>query len=215
MVRIPLVRWRRQARGASLEAPGEANAVAAKRLVIGCVAALAVLPAVAGAFDGERRGLVLGGGLGVSPVARWSAGERSENMVSPGMHLFGGYAWNERNMAGYELNVAIYNSDSFNSDSWLGSGGLLTTQGFQGAVWYHFRGPPGRAFFTAVGLGFCIFDRGGGYDSHPGAAWLLGAGYSFTRRLQAGIYFSAGRTSDAGQDFAHRHLSLLVTGLVF
>lgn len=209
------VRQRRRALDASLGAPGEANAVAAKRLLVGLVAALVVLPAVAGVFDGERRGIVLGGGLGVSPVARWSAWGRSEDMVSLGMHMFGGYAWDERNMAGYELNIAIYNSDSFNSDSLLGSGDLLTSQGFQGASWYHFLGPPGQAFFTAVGLGFCVFDRGEGYHSSPGVAWLLGAGYTFTRRLQAGIYYSAGRTSDAGHDFAHRHLSLLVSGFVF
>jgi len=189
--------------------------MAVKRFLAALAVALVSWPFAAAAFDGNRKGIVLGGGVGLSPIARWSTEFASESKFGVGLHFFAGYAWNEQNMIGYERNVTVYHSDYYNSDSLVGSGDLLTAQGFQGASWYHYWGQLTRAFYTVVGLGLCEFSRGGGYHSDLGGAYLLGAGYQFTRRLQAGIYFSAGRTSDAGPDFAHRHLSLLVSGMVF
>jgi hypothetical protein len=189
--------------------------MAVKRFLAAVSVVLAVLPVASSAFDGERKGIVLGGGVGLSPMARWSTELASESKFGVGLHFFAGYAWDEQNMIGYENNGTVYHSDYYNSDSLVGSGDLLTAQGFQGASWYHYWGQRARAFFTAVGLGLCEFSRGEGYHSDPGGAYLLGAGYQFTRRLQAGFYFSAGRTADAGPDFAHRHLSLLVSGMVF
>lgn len=166
-------------------------------------------------FDDDRRGVVLGGGLGLSPVARWSAGGDGESMVGVGMHVFVGYAWAATDMIGFEDNSAIYSSDDFNSDSLIGSGDLLSRQGFRGASWYHYWGRAGSQVFTACGLGFCVFDRGEGYRSEAGGAYLLGIGSSFARHLQAGLYYAAGRTADGGRDFSHRHLSILVSYMGF
>jgi hypothetical protein len=186
-----------------------------KRFLAALAVALVSSPFAAAAFDGNRKGIVLGGGMGLSPTARWSAELASECKFGVGVHFFAGYAWDEQNMVGYEKNGTVYHSKYYNSDSLVGSGDLLTAQGFQGASWYHYWEQPARALFTVVGLGFCEFDRGEGYHSDPGGAYLLGTGYQFTRRLQAGLYYSAGRTSDAGHDFAHRHLSLLVSYFAF
>ena len=178
-------------------------------------AALAMMPLAASAFDDEREGIVLGAGAGLAPVARWSTEFSSEDKFGAALQFFAGYAWNERDMIGLEGNAALYHSAHFNADSLLDSGDMLTWQGFQGAAWYHYWGQPARILFTVVGLGLYDFDRGRGYHSDPGGAWLLGAGYQFTRHLQAGVYFAAGRTYDEGPDATHRHLSLLLSHMAF
>jgi len=186
-----------------------------KRFLTALSVALAMLPAASSAFDGNRKGLVLGGGVGVSPVARWSTEGIGESMVGLGMHIVAGYAWDEHNVIVYEGNLTFFSSDYYNSTSLFGSSSLLSAQGIDAASWYHYAGPAGRSFFTVVGLGLCVFDRGEAYHSDSGGGYLLGGGYEFARHFQVGLYFSGGRTFDAGHDFAHRHLSLLVSGFVF
>ena len=136
-------------------------------------------------------------------------------MVGFGMHIVAGYAWDEHNVIACEGNSTLFSSDYYNSTSLFSSSSFLSAQGIEGASWYHYAGPTGRSFFTVVGLGFCVFDRGEAYHSAPGGGYLLGGGYEFARHFQVGLYFSGGRTFDAGHDFNHRHLSLLLSGFAF
>jgi hypothetical protein len=176
---------------------------------------LMIIPVASQAFDGERKGVVIGGGLGVAPVARWSNGYDNERAVALAMHIIAGYAWNSDNMLVYEINCSLFASEQYNSDWLWGSGDLVTTQGFEGASWYHHFGRPGRSFFTAAGLGLFIFDRGRNYHSDPGAGYLLGSGFEFLCHFQLGAYLSGGRTFDAGRSFAHMNFSLLLSGVVY
>lgn len=185
-----------------------------KRFLEALCVVLAMLPVTSSAFDGNRKGFVLGGGLGVSAIARWSCGVDGEHKVGFGYHFLAGYGWDQNDLLVYEANGALYHS-LYNSDSLIGSGSLLTSQGFQGAVWCHYYGPAGRSPFTAVGLGFYSFYRGEDYHSDPGAGYLIGGGYEFTPHVQAELYFSGGRTFDAGRSFGHNHLNVLVSGIAF
>ena len=186
------------------------------------LAAVSLLSTSSWAFNGVRKGFVLGGGLGFSPAAKWSVDDyymgmqldTSETKAGVGLNLLVGYAWDEHNMIVYEGNVAGYKSDFF-SDFPLDPRDRTATQGFNGAAWYHYYGPTGRSFFTAVGLGFYYFKVEDFEENDAGGALLLGAGYEFTRHLQFGVYLSGGRTSSDGVDFEHGHISVLMSAIAF
>ncbi len=98
---------------------------------------IVLLASSAWSFDGNRKGFVLGGGLGFAPTAKWEidgASIFSESAPGLGINLLIGYAWNENNMIVYEGNAVGYKPKITNTD-------LL--QGFYGASWYHYFGSNG------------------------------------------------------------------------
>lgn len=180
-----------------------------------------LMASTAMAFDGQRKGFVLGGGLGLSPVGSW----KSDIDVTPkfedsgpggAAHLIIGYAWDNHNMIVYEANAVGYESDAYGVDFTAG-------QGFSGASWYHYFGPMGKTPFIVLGIGAYMFNgEFDGFDhldiefsNDPGGGVLLGGGYEFSRHWQVGAYFGAGQTSEPGADYDHVHLSLLVSGVAF
>ena len=159
-------------------------------------------------FDGMRKGFVLGGGLGVSPIARVSLGDLDESKVGVGAHIVIGYAWDEFNMLVYESNVTAYEIYS-----------TSIGQGFGGASWYHYFGPQGKSFFTVAGLGFCYYKEEDIDANDAKGAYLIGAGYEFTRHVQVSMYFSGGKTSvdffGSDIEFGHNHMSLVISAIAF
>lgn len=181
-----------------------------KRLVLITLAAVLLMAASAGAFDGLRKGFVLGGGLGLAPTADWdfevsgvSIGEDGSGM---GLNLLIGYAWDGQNMIVYEGNVCSWTSDLVDE---------TITQGFNGASWYHYFGPTGKSFFTATGIGYYVFNVETYEDNKPAFGLLLGGGYEFARHVQVAAYFSTGKTKDSGIDFSHTHFNILVSAVAF
>jgi len=169
-----------------------------KRLVVAGFLVSMVLVSSASAFDGLRKGFVLGGGLGLAPTASWDADIIDDSGTGFGLNLLIGYAWDEYNMIVYEGNIAGYKSIA----------DIRVSQGFNGASWYHYFGPQGKSFFTTAGLGFYVFDFDhdsyGSGSNDPGAGVLLGGGY-----------LSFGRTSDSFYDYNHTHISVLVSAVAF
>jgi hypothetical protein len=177
-----------------------------------------LLPVPSGAFDGNRKGFVVGGGLGFTPIASWSLNDFDESNAGMGLNLIIGYAWDERNMIVYEGNVCGYKQ-----------GNYRTSQGFNGVSWYHYFGPKGKSFFTAAGFGFYIYDFELFDMNDPGLGYIIGGGFEFTPHVQIGLYLSGGQTSfsidyrDAegnplsGPDitYGHNHISLLVSAVAF
>ena len=184
-----------------------------RKILLVLLLALTALPASSSAFNGERKGFVLGGGLGLAPMARWSVDvfgdSYDESKVGFGVQLVIGYAWDEFNMIVYEGNVTGFSQDfgSYGSQS--------IAQGFNGASWYHYFGPKGCTFFTTAGLGFYYFDVEDFDTNDAGIGYLLGGGYEFTPHVQAGIYLSGGKTSDPLLDYGHNNFSLLVSAVAF
>lgn len=182
------------------------------------------------AFDGLRKGFVLGGGLGFSPYSKWSieitgqfygqavSEKVDETNTGPGVDFIIGYAWDEQNMIVYEGNGLIYNSEFFGKSSY---GGLVAedsrqaAQAFNGIAFYHYFGPVGRAAFAAVGVGGYAWKVTDFEANDPGPAYLIGAGYEFVRHIQAGVFVSGGRTTDSGFDFGHMHVNVTVVAVAF
>ncbi len=52
-------------------------------------------------FNGERKGFVLGGGLGLAPLIKTSTRTDVDNNSGVGLNLLIGHAWDEQNMIVY------------------------------------------------------------------------------------------------------------------
>ena len=129
------------------------------------------------AFDGQRKGFVLGGGLGLAPDSKYALDAGSlgslgfeDNAPGIGLHLIIGGAFDEKNMLVYEGNVAGWSSELENDN---------ISQGFNGAAWYHYFGKTGKTGFIAVGLGVYVFKAEDYDDNDPGFGMLLGGAMSF------------------------------------
>lgn len=172
----------------------------------------------ANAFDGNRKGFILGGGMGVVPVSNWKIdvgffgleGSIDENNVGFGLHIIIGGAFNEHNMLVYEGNLSGFKSELFDQSA---------VQGFNGAVWYHYFQETGKTPFTALGLGLSYFKLEDFDAVEPGGSLLFGAGYEFSKHWQFGVYLTYGKTSDSapGVDVSleHANLSILFTAIAF
>lgn len=163
------------------------------------------------AFNGQRKGFVLGGGLGFAPLVKWSTEvgpfEYSESKAGVALHILIGYAWDEHNMIVYEGNAAGYTDDDVFDEP--------VSQGFDGAAWYHYYGVAGRSAFTAVGLGLYTFDAGDYEANDPSVGILIGGGYEFARHWQLGGYISFGKTTDSSLDFGHANMTVMVSTVAF
>ncbi|RKX25827.1 MAG: hypothetical protein DRP45_05030 [Candidatus Zixiibacteriota bacterium] len=181
-----------------------------KRITTVLIVTILCLACSSMAFDGNRKGFVLGGGLGFTPSAEWGfelgSVDFSEDGLGFGLHLVIGGAFDEHNMLVYEGNVVGWKSDVVDTD---------LTQGFNGAAFYHYFGPVGKSAFAVGGIGFYVFNADGYENNDPGFGMLLGGGYEFARHWQAGVYFSFGKTSDPFVDYNHHHISILVSGIAF
>jgi hypothetical protein len=185
-----------------------------KRVLILSLAAILLLAGSSFAFDGNRKGFVLGGGLGLGATGSWkvdvpffgSTVSVDENGTGVGLHFVIGGAFDEYNVLVYEGNAIGYNSDMF--DEGIG-------QGFNGAAWYHYFGEAGKSAFTTLGLGLYYFKVGDFDATDPKVALLVGGGYEFARHWQVGGYFSFGQTSEGPVDFDHTHFNILVSGIAF
>ncbi len=178
------------------------------------------------AFDGQRKGFVLGGGIGVSPSAGIHSDavlfslpgggtivdEFDESKAGPAANLMIGYAWDEFNMLVFEVNAA-----SFTSDILLDDGGneAEVSLGFVGASWYHYFGPAGHTPFINLGLGSFAFQIEDNDNIDPGFGGQGGVGYEFARHFQVGGYVSFGQSSDGTNDFTHTMVNFIVSGVVF
>ncbi len=177
--------------------------------IILTITLLLIFCATSFAFDGQRKGFVLGGGLGYTPTAEFSVDGFSGTLSNSGvgLNLLAGYAWDEFNMIVYEGNVSGYSINSVD-----------ITQGFNGASWYHYFGNSDKSFFSVIGLGFYVFSVDE-YDADPGGGVLLGGGYEFSKHWQVAAYFSSGKTSEntfLGKiDYEHTHFSILLSGIAF
>ncbi len=186
-----------------------------KRCLLLFVLVLVVFSSAALGFDGGRKGFVLGGGIGFSPVSGWDIDDSlfgffplkaSEGNAGFGMNIFLGYSWDEKNMIVYEFNGVGYQSDKLNQN---------LAQGFQGPTWYHYWGNTGSSAFTTIGVGLYTFKPENTDALDPGPGLLLGVGYEFTRHFQAGLYLGVGTISEIGVDMKLTQISILINAVAF
>jgi hypothetical protein len=188
-----------------------------KRCVL--VALLLIAPG-SSAFDGQRQGFVLGGGIGFSPNTTWSIGnvvfgpqpfgpsQSSGSEQGLSVRFLIGHAWNEFNQVAYENNLVIYKSQFFDQ---------TLIQGIHSLALTHYLGPPGKSIFCTGGIGLYLIDGSESRMSEPGIGFLVGGGYEFHKHFQAGVYLSIGESypDDLYNHLTHRHISFVLSSVIY
>lgn len=176
-----------------------------KRLLTIFIIAVALLPVASSAFDGNRKGFILGGGIGYAPYSHWSTDSdnwryqpitsEESNRGIAGNFLIG-YAWNDRNSLVLEFNGVQYPSDLtrfFDED-------IDLAQLFVGPIWYHYYAGRGSSIFTAAGLGRAGFGNPDKIGTLAGWGYALGLGLEFAKQVQFGTYLIGETTSSFRDD---------------
>lgn len=178
-----------------------------KRVIL--VLTVLLTPFSVNAFDGQRKGIVIGVGTGYSPVVHWSmeAPSVSESVTGFLYEIVVGYAWDNRNLMVYEA-VPTF----FQSDYWDGHYGV---QGVWDVKWYHYYGRRGSSVFTTLGAGRALLGVHDSGVTARGLGFYFGSGYEFAPHLQAGVFLAMGSGSDDGYNFKHQSVSIVMTGLVY
>lgn len=184
-----------------------------KKVVVFTVLIFVIAAINANAFNGLRKGFVLGGGLGFGPVANVTAERTNAELENSGLALnfLIGYAWDEQNMIVFLRDGVIYSEET------IFGGSINLVQGFSGAAYYHYFGPVGKSFYVVGGLGFQDWSSlDSDYDSNDvKAGILLGLGYEFARHVQIHGSLSFGKTSDPIQDYKHTQMQIGVSAIAF
>jgi len=163
------------------------------------------------AFNGKRKGFVLGGGLGVAPVARIESEGIDESRVGFASNFLIGYGWDEQNLLVFEGNGTTFKPDT-DLD-------VTFSQGFAGPTWYHYFKPVAPTFFTVAGVGFYSFwydIEDGEEDSNDSGLGLMGGvGYEFARHWQVSFVVNGGKTDGPINDVTHLNVEVLIGGVAF
>jgi len=163
-------------------------------------------------FDGQRKGFVLGGGLGFAPVMKWSAdaasGEKlygfDESKAGMAAHFVIGYAPSNSTMLVYLGNSTANNSTLLRRNQ--------VVQGVNALGFYKYFGRSKRQFFATAAAGLYGFDASDAGMARSRFGWLIGFGNEFSRHWQVGLYFASGTTS---ADHAVNGMHLLHLSLIF
>ncbi len=164
------------------------------------------------AFDGQRKGFVLGGGIGFSPVSRWSAVDKAPEQSSVGLggNVFIGYAFDNANMFVLDADGTLHLSRYYSRYN-----DRATVQGIKGVAWYHYFGPAGKCAFSTAGIGIYDFSSEGVANFRTDLGLLFGGGYEYYRHWQVGVYLGIGRTNRGNVDYNNLHLTIAISTVAF
>ncbi len=189
-----------------------------RHLIVSLSLMIMLLPLTSHAFDGKRKGFVLGVGGGLSPHTHWSRNvdNVSESKIGGNFQLIVGHGWNSANMLVLQSSISGMESDKLNLD---------ILQGVWAVRWNHYFckqtddfGRPGTGWYSTVGVGRSVFSAGLNHFAEVravGWGFVVGAGYEFHRHLQFGVEFSAGSGSDDGYDYNHQTITFTLSALAY
>ena len=158
------------------------------------------------AFDDDREGLVLSGGVGFAPVSYTEISglpDSRNSGVGFAVSLMGGYGYNENTLFFLMWEGIRVNSLSFDNES------EKVWQGFTGGGVRFYFGEIGSSFFISSGIGVQFYtssDKQFYHDS--GLGYLVGAGYEIADHLQLQTNLSNGETKDS---FKWNHFQIIAT----
>ncbi len=159
------------------------------------------------AFDAEREGIVIGGGIGYAPSAYTEiSGFLSSRVKTNGVagSLMAGYGYNENTLfllmiEGFKTNNGTFSDTS--AKAW---------QGFTGVGVRFYFDDIGSSFFISSGIGLQRFikTQNNSVTHESGLGFLAGAGYEFTENFQLQTTFSNGQTRNS---FRWDHVQFIMT----
>jgi hypothetical protein len=143
------------------------------------------------AFDGKRKGFVLGGGIGFSPSGQvnWSMPRIEASGTTVVVDVVAGHGFSERDLLLLELHVVPHGLK--------GMEGLTMVHEFFGLTWRHHFGRGTRSLFSQIGAGEMVLHTFDTRRDHPAdlqfdhfmrsaeVGWgaTLGLGYHFLKHF--------------------------------
>ena len=165
------------------------------------------------AFDGEREGIIFGGGAGFAPLADWHIkgfSTMGENKPGIALCLFAGYAFDESFMVVFQKEGVIHTIESVDGEN------QSVLQGFTGGVIYYYFGDVGSSFFLTSGIGvqnYSVFD-GINLSHTSDFGFQVGGGYELREHLQIYGSFTYGKTKTTFE-FEHNQFMLMLSLVAF
>lgn len=159
-------------------------------VLVAALASFLLLPMEGQGFDGNRKGLVAGFGVGIAPYSHFRISQLRADVTELGYtgEFVLGYGWNDRNVIAYNSTGCLYTTDDLAH--------VTIFQRFVGIRWYHYCSGANRPYFVSLGVG--VFFLGVKYDNvrGNGFGWNVGIGKELLKHAQAGFYVMGGRTSN-------------------
>jgi len=157
----------------------------------------------ASVFDGQRRGFVIGAGLGLTVAAS----EPYHSLESTGgfsAHFLLGHGWDESNLAAFELNLALYDQFPSRNDD-VEPFGL---QGFMGLMWQHYVSRTSPSLLVIVGPGWHFVK-----ENNSGFGVRLGLGAEPIRHFQLTVNTVISRATGYRRPYTSSYVSILLTAI--
>lgn len=161
------------------------------------------------AFDGKRKGFVIGGGIGFSPVMMndYDIKDDGSKAIASGQShtLFLGYS-GKSDLFAYGGSVSQGESQNLND--------RLFRDIFTGLWWYHYFKINDKNFNSIVGLGAAYYTMQSKSDFDQSFGFQLGLGYEIVPHVQLNLVFSEGKFS-YGESYNYYHLTLQLHAIAY
>lgn len=171
-----------------------------------------ILSSSASAFDGDRRGFVLGSATGISAyMSTKSEGPintigRDISKETGGAFSLGylGLGFSERDLlVGLAANSGYVNKALDISHSYVGVG------------WFHYFKETRGGMFTLLSLGVEHFDTGATDPTDPGFGYLVAGGWEFSWHWHVGAGVMAGKPREDAVDIDQIDVVVFIGGVLF
>jgi len=156
------------------------------------------------AFDGQRKGFVVGLGTGFAPLIKGvslESDQDSDTRIGYSSGLVIGYAWNNRNMVLLQVSQGLYEEtlDVYYSGRVVYRDNIQFYQGFAGFVFRRYFSPEARSPYVTAGVGSEQWLPEDHLDEQDGTGFLIGGGYEFAKHFQLEGSYSFGDVGGAGR----------------
>lgn len=189
-----------------------------RRFLLLTVIAVIALTSIATAFDGKRKGFVIGGGIGFAPVTKATSDDPEASdydEFSYATDVTMGYAFGNRDMI-----LLIGRTGTYLTDERLLSGDpveVSVTQGFAGLAFRHYFRSEAPSLFVTAGIGAQTWysDTFKFIRPEERTSILVGVGYEFARHFQVDASISSGTTTLHHADYDNTTIVVTIGGLIF
>lgn len=174
------------------------------------IASIFILNTASSAFDGDRKGLAIGAGVGYYPYISWNIknSKLSETLDLRLINVKIGYSWNENNL----LALDIFLTPNYTSDELSNYSVVFDTRGIR---WFHYFNNYRYKPYLSVGAIRLLFNTHYFDEKSIGYGMIVGTGFEFIKHFQFGVSYMYGKSSNEIFDNHHRMLSFTLTALAY